>query len=40
MKKFVKVLLLLIFVSVIAIGGYSWVKKSKPLIRDLCLWRQ
>lgn len=30
MKKFVKVLLLLIFVSVIAIGGYSWVKKSKP----------
>ncbi|NLD38514.1 MAG: efflux RND transporter periplasmic adaptor subunit [Desulfatiglans sp.] len=30
MKKFAKVLLLLIVVSVIAVGGYSWVKNRKP----------
>ncbi|MBN1904516.1 MAG: efflux RND transporter periplasmic adaptor subunit [Deltaproteobacteria bacterium] len=30
MKKFVKVLLLLIFISVIAVGGYSWIKNRKP----------
>lgn len=30
MKKFVKVLLLLIFISVIVVGGYSWIKNRKP----------
>ncbi|NLA75752.1 MAG: HlyD family efflux transporter periplasmic adaptor subunit, partial [Deltaproteobacteria bacterium] len=30
MKKLVKVLLLLIFISVVAVGGYSWVKNRRP----------
>jgi HlyD family secretion protein len=30
MKKFVKILLLLIFISAIAVGGYAWVKNRKP----------
>ncbi len=30
MKKFVKILLLLIFLAAIVVGGYAWVKNRKP----------
>lgn len=37
MKKFVKILLLLIFFSVIVIGGYTWLKNRKPANREFTL---
>jgi HlyD family secretion protein len=37
MNKFVKILLLLIFLAAIVVGGYAWVKNRKPADRGFTL---